>query len=211
LITQSDPAHFPVVSLCLQHELDGVIFYHDRTMRIFNDDGSEAEMCGNGLRCLIAYLWDNGEREETYTIHTKGGTYHGSYDKGEVTITFPKPSSTFKKKIGDSLFDVVDTGVPHAIMQGEMSALGPLVVEAGYNLTTYQLMGDYLKVATFERGLNRISPACGTGCMAVAYLLGKERVTLEVPSGERLIATTDPLTLTGKVEKKETLSILDSL
>ncbi|MEC4813122.1 MAG: diaminopimelate epimerase [Scytonema sp. PMC 1069.18] len=61
---------------------DGVIFAlpgqdgTDYTMRIFNSDGSEPEMCGNGIRCLAAFLADLEGTQRTsdkYTIHTLGG------------------------------------------------------------------------------------------------------------------------------------------
>ena len=37
-------------------------------MRIFNSDGSEPEMCGNGIRCLIAFLNDNNEIKDKSEI-----------------------------------------------------------------------------------------------------------------------------------------------
>lgn len=59
---------------------DGVIFAlpgqgdTDYTMRIFNSDGSEPEMCGNGIRCLARFLADlEGVNEKTYRIHTLAG------------------------------------------------------------------------------------------------------------------------------------------
>ena len=59
---------------------DGVIFAlpgqggTDYTMRIFNSDGSEPEMCGNGIRCLARFLADlEGVNEKNYRIHTLAG------------------------------------------------------------------------------------------------------------------------------------------
>lgn len=59
---------------------DGVIFLlpghdgSDYTMRIFNSDGSEPEMCGNGIRCLAQFAAQlEGERQVTYRIHTLAG------------------------------------------------------------------------------------------------------------------------------------------
>ena len=71
------------VKLCDRHfgiGADGVIFAlpgqsgTDYTMRIFNSDGSEPEMCGNGIRCLARFLaqLERGERGE-YRVHTLGG------------------------------------------------------------------------------------------------------------------------------------------
>lgn len=46
----------------------------DFCMRIFNTDGSEAEMCGNGIRCFARYLYDNGIAKGTeFTVETGAG------------------------------------------------------------------------------------------------------------------------------------------
>jgi diaminopimelate epimerase len=62
---------------------DGVIFLlpgesgANYTMRIYNSDGSEPEMCGNGIRCLARFIADlegkTGADAQTYTIHTLAG------------------------------------------------------------------------------------------------------------------------------------------
>ena len=46
----------------------------DAFMRIFNKDGSEGEMCGNGIRCVGKYLYDSGiARTEELRVQTRGG------------------------------------------------------------------------------------------------------------------------------------------
>ncbi len=74
------------IKLCDRHfgiGADGIIFAlppqqgNDYTMRIFNSDGSEPEMCGNGIRCLARFLADlegNNRQNEEYRIHTLAGT-----------------------------------------------------------------------------------------------------------------------------------------
>jgi diaminopimelate epimerase len=59
---------------------DGVIFAlqpsdasFDFAMRIYNSDGSEPEMCGNGIRCMAQFLKDLGANQRSYRIHTKAG------------------------------------------------------------------------------------------------------------------------------------------
>lgn len=72
------------VVLCDRHfgiGADGVIFAlpgqdgTDYTMRIFNSDGSEPEMCGNGIRCLAKFIADleGSEAKTLYQIHTGAG------------------------------------------------------------------------------------------------------------------------------------------
>jgi diaminopimelate epimerase len=85
--SSSDPVLTPeqAIQLCDRHfgiGADGVIFAlpgendTDYTMRIFNSDGSEPEMCGNGIRCLAGFLADlEGEsrNKDSYRIFTLGG------------------------------------------------------------------------------------------------------------------------------------------
>tara|TARA_Y100001968_G_scaffold25226_1_gene19744 strand:+ start:127 stop:981 length:855 start_codon:yes stop_codon:yes gene_type:complete len=63
-------------------------------MKIFNSDGSEPEMCGNGIRCLIAFLYDNNEIKNTsqLAIETKAGLIHTSIDSNEnIKVNMGKP------------------------------------------------------------------------------------------------------------------------
>lgn len=73
-----------IQALCMRQTgvgADGVIFAFpplgggDARMRIFNADGSEAEMCGNGIRCLAKYLYERERmRKEVMFIETLAGT-----------------------------------------------------------------------------------------------------------------------------------------
>ncbi|MEO0684509.1 MAG: diaminopimelate epimerase, partial [Cyanobacteria bacterium J06649_11] len=86
--SNSEPAVTPnqAIKLCDRHfgiGADGVIFAlpgengTDYTMRIFNSDGSEPEMCGNGIRCMAAFLAElegNAQKSDKYQIHTLAGT-----------------------------------------------------------------------------------------------------------------------------------------
>ncbi|MGF1458350.1 MAG: diaminopimelate epimerase [Leptolyngbyaceae cyanobacterium] len=84
---------------------DGVIFVlpgqqgTDYTMRIFNSDGSEPEMCGNGIRCLAKFIADletaDGQPAappKAYTIHTLAGTMTPTLQPdGQVTVDMGEP------------------------------------------------------------------------------------------------------------------------
>ena len=79
---------------------DGVIFalpgtgQTDYTMRIFNSDGSEPEMCGNGIRCLARFLADlEGITEpRAYQIHTLAGVITPQLEaNGLVTVDMGEP------------------------------------------------------------------------------------------------------------------------
>ncbi|NEO26963.1 MAG: diaminopimelate epimerase [Kamptonema sp. SIO4C4] len=80
---------------------DGVIFAlppqgeTDYTMRIYNSDGSEPEMCGNGIRCLarfIAELAGESDTEKTYRIHTLAGVISPKLEaNGQVRVDMGLP------------------------------------------------------------------------------------------------------------------------
>ncbi len=107
---RSEPVLTPeqAVTWCDRHfgiGADGVIFAlpgqggTDYTMRIYNSDGSEPEMCGNGIRCLAKFLEtlesDDGEAPQaphTYRIHTLAGLISPTLQPdGQVTVDMGPP------------------------------------------------------------------------------------------------------------------------
>lgn len=82
---------------------DGVIFAlpgqngTDYTMRIFNADGSEPEMCGNGIRCMARFIADletieRGNARPAYNVHTLAGTMVLKMEEdGQVTVDMGQP------------------------------------------------------------------------------------------------------------------------
>ena len=70
----------------------------DIRMRMFNADGSEAEMCGNGIRCLAKYVVDHGVlNSDSFHIQTKAGILAATCEKGpegkvdNVTVSMGEP------------------------------------------------------------------------------------------------------------------------
>ena len=94
---------------------DGVIFIEEPNkdnyakMIIFNSDGSEAQMCGNGIRCLVEYLHVNDSiknKKIEYKIETKAGLKIAKYINDEITVKMGVPvldsqniPTTIEKKI----------------------------------------------------------------------------------------------------------------
>ena len=81
---------------------DGVIFLlteanGEHRMRIFNSDGSEPEMCGNGIRCLAKFMQDLNipTTDSKYQIQTGAGLIVPQMDvDGQVTVDMGKPFLT---------------------------------------------------------------------------------------------------------------------
>jgi len=105
---QGEPILSPeqAVQWCDRHfgiGADGVIFAlpgqagADYTMRIFNSDGSEPEMCGNGIRCLARFLADlemaeTGSSRSVYNVHTLAGMMVlQMQEDGQVTVDMGLP------------------------------------------------------------------------------------------------------------------------
>jgi diaminopimelate epimerase len=193
-------------------DLDGTILLEasqdaDYRMRIFNRDGSEAEMCGNGLRCLGALLLDLGLPRRSYTIETLAGVHEISYSDAGITTTLPSPTilNPHLELLGIKVF-LVDTGVPHAVIEGHHhfdlapqirshSAVGP----RGTNVTTVERHSDHLTIRTYERGVEGETLACGTGAAAAGVAMGLSAANIVVQSGAslRFELTPSGIRLTG--------------
>lgn len=112
------------VKMCDRHfgiGADGVIFAlpgqegTDYTMRIFNSDGSEPEMCGNGIRCLARFLADlEGVSEigKTYRIHTLAGVITPKLaENDQITVDMGIPQlipSLIPTTLGDGAEKVIN-------------------------------------------------------------------------------------------------------
>lgn len=165
-------------------------------MRIFNPDGSEAEMCGNGARC--AALW-YGLKNSTaiMSFDTKAGVIQAEInserDSAEdssrrVKVNMSSPSGlSFDLPIlvcGRSLnVNSINTGVPHAVIFVEglenidVNLIGREVrfhekfKPRGTNVNFVEISGaDIISVRTYERGVESETLACGTGSVASAVI-----------------------------------------
>lgn len=128
----------------------------DIMMRIFNADGSEAEMCGNGIRCFARYVYEQGILPQTeMSVQTLGGVMRPRITKAEagdfqvcVDMGLPdfnpnripmdidmEPVFNYRLKLADCSVAVQSLlmGVPHTIVfvddteAPEISALGPQI------------------------------------------------------------------------------------
>ncbi|HJJ84083.1 MAG TPA: diaminopimelate epimerase, partial [Methanocorpusculum sp.] len=106
---------------------DGILFIGpsneaDVKMSLFQPDGSEAEMCGNGIRCLAKYAADKKyAKTKAFKIETLAGVLpvRGDYDNdGDFMATINMGSPVFEDSIEIDGMTVhsVNTGVPHAVV-----------------------------------------------------------------------------------------------
>jgi diaminopimelate epimerase len=193
-ICDSRGMHFPIVlvpKLCEEYELDGVILLEksliaDHAMRIFNADGTIAEMCGNGLRCLMQFLMDRGNPGKPTTFETLDGIYTCKSSGEEISIRMRNPNIVkwnLSFEVEGYAFDAVymEMGVPHLTLffeEVEGDFLEKCFAAAnqdsklfpkGVNVSGVQVLpNNTFLIRTYERGVGRETGACGTGATAAA-------------------------------------------
>lgn len=182
---------------------DGVILVErsDRAFfkwRFFNSDGSEAEMCGNGGRCVARFAYEMGIAPETMTFEIQTGIIRAEVKGMRVKIQLHDPHSLCLDKrirIDDEevIINSVNTGVPHVVMIYEKIEDAP-VEELGRKIRFHStfspsgtnvnfvkiLKDDEIMVRTYERGVEGETYACGTGVVASAVVL-KEKGLVKTP------------------------------
>ncbi|MBV9270027.1 MAG: diaminopimelate epimerase [Candidatus Eremiobacteraeota bacterium] len=173
----------------------------DVRMRIFNADGGEAEMCGNGIRCVARYLHDGGEGEK-FTIETIGGIIYTevleSRNGFQVRVQMDEPKLD-RRSLPFANADLVVAGNSHLIIferdlcaldlaaTGERLQSDPAFPE-GINVhVAVPVTTHRLDVRHYERGVG-LTNACGTGAIAAAVAaihrgVAASPVDVHVPGG----------------------------
>lgn len=162
----------------------------DFRMRFFNPDGGEAEMCGNGARCVAAFAREIGAAGNRMRFETGAGTVEAEVvSDGEVKVFLPPPSLPGR--------DFVNTGVPHKIVavadlasvdveaEGRKIRMSGEFAPAGTNVDFVRYLPPHTaEIRTYERGVEAESGACGTGAAAAA-VIGVDSYGMEFPVSVR--------------------------
>ena len=214
---------------------DGMIYIvpskiADFQMRIFNADGSEAMMCGNGIRCVGKYVYDKGYTDKTkLTVETLAGvkTLQLHLSAGRVkTVTVAmgtakaEPERTLTIDGKQYNYTPVDVGNPHAVLFTEnvdavpLETLGKAIEHHpdfpdGVNVEFVQVLSDtQLRMRVWARG-SGVTMACGTGsCASVAAAAQKQvcpygqpvRVVLDGGTLEITMEPSGKITMTGPAQ-----------
>jgi diaminopimelate epimerase len=178
-------------------------------MRIYNADGGEAEMCGNGIRCVARYLWERGEVDERFAIGIRSGAVGMEIDPGppfvaRADLGFPRIVHRYADAqtidAGGRLWRFAHVAVPNdhivafvpdvaAIDLAEIGAglSGHPRFAGGTNVHVARIDGGVIYARHYERGVG-LTQACGTGAVAVAVAaiddgLAGSPVDVVVPGG----------------------------
>lgn len=188
------------IKLCRRKEYiggDGILvaepsLLRDFKMRIFNSDGSEGEMCGNGARCLARFAYENQIVRKTDMIfETLSGDVSASVnggmalldlatvELGDVVIDAPATVSGF-----DFDYTFLTVGVPHVVVfqkardrsDEDYRRIGRAIRNleehfpngANINFVFPREAMNELFALTYERGVEDLTLSCGTGSTATA-------------------------------------------
>ena len=158
------------------------------SMNYWNADGSVAEMCGNGLRCVARYglnrAWTDGP---AFSIETAVGVNRAEIQEGgQVRVELGSFRVEGDVVVDGVTFRCADVGNPHAVTfvddlaEAPVAELGPSVAtnevfSAGTNVEFVSVTDRGLAMRVWERGVGE-TQACGTGAaaaLAVAASFGR--------------------------------------
>jgi len=168
-------------------------------MEYWNADGSAAEMCGNGLRCVARYAYDKGwTRDRNFGVQTPLGMRGVKVLEGDVEVEIGRPSVTGHTQIEGERYHLIDVGNPHAVVvvddpeESDVAGVGASVSSneefaSGTNVEFARIDDSGVTMRVWERGVGE-TLACGTGMVASAFVATKTNklespISVTVPGG----------------------------
>lgn len=197
----------------------------DFTYRIFNADGSSAEQCGNGARCVTKYIIDSGlASKKNIVLQAPKGLMHCvdcGNDQYQVDMDVPvisNQSEIFNVNGVDISAGILSIGNPHVVIvvddvaTADVSGLGEALSNHVYfpnrtNVEFVQIQNrNRLLLRVYERGVGE-TLACGSGAcaamvMARVWGLIETKATVSQPGGDLVIEWADEgvVRMTGPAE-----------
>jgi diaminopimelate epimerase len=176
-------------------------------MRYWNADGNEAEMCGNGLRCVALLAWERGwVSDREFIVETAVGPrpVHVK-ENGSVKALLGEPHEhrVAALTVAGQAVTPVGIGNPHAVLfvpdpeEADVANIGARIERdpifpGGANVEFAAVRPDnVIDLRVWERGVGE-TLACGTGAAAAAYAayrLGEvgARTTVRQPGGDLIV------------------------
>ena len=171
---------------------------YDFDVKFLNPDGSTGMMCGNGGRCAIDFAVGKmltNNTEEMYRFKMAGNTYFGEVTDDGIRLTLPSPvlieenksieldgkliTGTYINVASDHfVIDYNDLAEFSVEFNNEsINVFAPKIRNhpdfgfAGVNVNIYKKAGDVVYLQTYERGVEQVTGACGTGAVSTAVHL----------------------------------------
>ncbi len=163
----------------------GAAVEHDFSMRYFNSDGNESTMCGNGGRCIAAFAKSLWIHKNKFSFEAIDGLHEAEiFNEGsEIFVNLKMVDVDVSNFNVES--DFLNTGSPHHLQyvdnidKVDVYNEGKAIRNSeryskikGANVNFIQDCGNFLKIRTYERGVENETLACGTGATAAAISKG---------------------------------------
>ena len=172
---------------------DGVLLVEpddslDFSMRYYNADGGEAEMCGNGGRCIARFAHLTGIAAKEMTFRSAAGHHTASILGSDVKLGMTDPTDlelrvSLPLAGGEREVHLINTGVPHVVEFVDDVTQTP-VVELGREIRYHERFAPAgtnanfitpvdrhtFRIRTYERGVEDETLACGTGTTGAAIV-----------------------------------------
>jgi diaminopimelate epimerase len=178
----------------------------------YNNDGSTAEMCGNGARCFARFIQKQAGANGRTSFETIAGVIRATFEGERVRVNLTEPkglrlNEQVELSTGKTAIHSLDTGVPHAVLfvpdadKAMVQNIGPEVrfhkhfAPRGTNVNFVQVLGPAkIRVRTYERGVEGETLACGTGVTASALISARlhgfaSPIAVTVQGGDTLEVT----------------------
>ncbi len=205
------PTAETIISLCDRRfgiGADGLMILnnnqiYDFSMSYYNSDGIEAEMCGNGGRCMIGFANYLGIISEETRFMAKDGLHKGMVLEDNKYLIQMIDLKEFRKT---DKYYYLNTGVPHVVKfvdniesidvvnEGKKIRYSKEFEPSGTNVNFVQKYDSGIKIRTYERGVENETKACGTGAVASAiashleFGLQSKTIKCLVPGGELTVS-----------------------
>ena len=178
------------IEIAQKENVDGVLFLNrlnnNLEMKIFDRDGTEETMCGNGIRCFARYAYDLCYIDETAEILTGDGIKKVEIpDDGLISVNMGIPRNF--RELDENQYSIF-MGIPHLIyfsQELDLEKARKVGRDTRYNQSLCDILGypngvsvnfvrlesqNKIKILTYEVGVEDITRACGTGSTASAYI-----------------------------------------
>lgn len=174
-------------------------------MEYWNADGSAAEMCGNGLRCVARYAYDKGwATDRNFAVATPLGLRTARILGEDIEVELGRAKIVGSSSFNGLDFDLVDVGNPHAVAfvddpdLADVAGIGRSMqsqFETGGNVEFVAMTEGGLTMRVWERGVGE-TLACGTGMAAAATVANAKHgvptpIPVTVPGGQASIDIRD--------------------
>ena len=177
-------------------------------MQYWNADGSIAEMCGNGLRCVAQYAHDRGMTAgHSFSIETLGGRNRANVlEDGQVRVELGPFEVQDVLEVDGLQYRRVSVGNPHAVVFVDEPEEAPVLTTGpkmehhpefpnGVNVEFAAIEDGALRIRVWERGAGE-TRACGTGAAAVVAAASAEgdvatSTTVDLPGGRLYVELLD--------------------